>query len=104
MTMVPRTGPFSASSALATTSWYHRGKSVAWGVRMGAFAMAGDVTAGELAAQNRQNAGFVPPVRGGEASEAGRAPGDLGGAEDAVSPPERTRLHLGDPTGPGERG
>src|SRR5271168_463692 len=27
MTMVPRTGPFSASSARATTSWYHRGKS-----------------------------------------------------------------------------
>ena len=28
MTIVPRTGPFSASSALATTSWYQRGKSV----------------------------------------------------------------------------
>src|SRR5438270_994319 len=27
MTIVPRTGPLSASSALATTSWYHRGKS-----------------------------------------------------------------------------
>src|SRR5215210_765855 len=27
MTMVPRTGPLSASSALATTSWYHLGKS-----------------------------------------------------------------------------
>ena len=27
MTIVPRTGPFSASSALATTSWYQRGKS-----------------------------------------------------------------------------
>src|SRR5436309_15999382 len=32
MTMVPRTGPFSASSALATTSWYHLGKSSDWGV------------------------------------------------------------------------
>src|SRR5947207_701363 len=32
MTIVPRTGPFSASSALATTSWYQRGKSSAWGV------------------------------------------------------------------------
>ena len=30
--MVPRTGPLSASSALATTSWYQRGKSSAWGV------------------------------------------------------------------------
>src|SRR3954451_284793 len=27
MTIVPRAGPFSASSALATTSWYQRGKS-----------------------------------------------------------------------------
>ena len=33
MTIVPRTGPFSASSALARTSWYQRGKSVSWGVR-----------------------------------------------------------------------
>src|SRR5438105_7191923 len=32
MTMVPRAGPFSASSALATTSWYQRGKSSDWGV------------------------------------------------------------------------
>src|SRR5579875_1942600 len=32
ITMVPRTGPFSASSARATTSWYQRGKSVARGV------------------------------------------------------------------------
>src|SRR6476646_2976096 len=27
MTIVPRAGPFSASSAFATTSWYQRGKS-----------------------------------------------------------------------------
>src|SRR5579864_4125517 len=27
MTIVPRTGPFSASSAFARTSWYHCGKS-----------------------------------------------------------------------------
>src|ERR671919_335401 len=32
MTIVPRTGPLSASSALATTSWYQRGKSSAWAV------------------------------------------------------------------------
>src|SRR6478752_10043713 len=32
MTIVPRTGPLSASSALATTSWYQRGKSSDWGV------------------------------------------------------------------------
>src|SRR3954469_1870138 len=44
MTIVPRTGPLSASSALATTSWYQRGKSVAWGVRTGAFAMGADPT------------------------------------------------------------
>ena len=41
MTIVPRTGPFSASSALATTSWYHAGKSSACGVRIGAFAIGG---------------------------------------------------------------
>src|SRR4051794_13498854 len=39
MTMVPRTGPLSASSALLIRSWYQRGKSSAWGVRTGAFAM-----------------------------------------------------------------
>src|SRR5579875_3624590 len=33
MTMVPRTGPLSASSAWVTTSWYQRGKSLARGVR-----------------------------------------------------------------------
>src|SRR2546421_5278902 len=32
ITMVPRTGPLSASSALAITSWYQRGKSSARGV------------------------------------------------------------------------
>ena len=36
----PAAGPLSASSALATTSWYQRGKSSAWGVRTGALAMA----------------------------------------------------------------
>src|SRR5689334_12339590 len=38
MTIVPRTGPFSASSAFATTSWYQRGKSSAWGVSTPAIA------------------------------------------------------------------
>src|SRR5918994_3008703 len=32
MTIVPRTGPLSASSALASTSWYQRGKSSACAV------------------------------------------------------------------------
>src|ERR1700740_3252307 len=32
MTMVPRTGPLSANSAFASTSWYQRGKSSARGV------------------------------------------------------------------------
>src|ERR1700688_526602 len=40
MTMVPRTGPLSANSALARTSWYHWGKSVAWGARTLLGAMA----------------------------------------------------------------
>ena len=39
ITMVPRTGPLSASSALLIRSWYQRGKSSAWGVRTGALAM-----------------------------------------------------------------
>src|SRR4051812_2451376 len=38
MTIVPRTGPFSASCALATTSWYQRGKSSACGVSTRAIA------------------------------------------------------------------
>ena len=32
---MPRTGPLSASSAFAITSWYQRGKSSPWGVRIG---------------------------------------------------------------------
>src|SRR5689334_8641186 len=39
MTIVPRTGPFSASCAFCRTSWYHRGKSSARGVSTGCFAM-----------------------------------------------------------------
>ena len=39
MTIVPRAGPFSASSALAMTSWYQRGKSSPWGVSTGALAI-----------------------------------------------------------------
>src|SRR3954453_21386593 len=39
MTIVPRTGPLSASSALVWTSWYQRGKSSAWGVSTGALAI-----------------------------------------------------------------
>src|SRR6266581_2289656 len=46
MTIVPRTGPLSASSALVTTSWYQRGKSSACGVRTEALAMAADATDG----------------------------------------------------------
>src|SRR5438132_4333291 len=64
MTMVPRTGPFSASSALATTSWYQRGKSVAWGVRTGAFAIPSTL-------------------------EGGRGPGCLVGGEHGVGPGQR---------------
>src|SRR5919198_1085768 len=40
MTMVPRAGPFSASSARATTSWYHWGKSFPWGVSTALLATA----------------------------------------------------------------
>src|SRR6478736_3655082 len=44
MTIVPRTGPLSASSALFTTSWYQRGKSSLCGVSTGGLAMAGHAT------------------------------------------------------------
>ena len=47
ITMVPRTGPLSASSALAMTSWYHFGKSSACGVRIGGLAIAATLR-GEL--------------------------------------------------------
>src|SRR2546426_812113 len=48
MTIVPRTGPLSASSALATTSWYQRGKSSLCGVSTGALAIASDVSGPSL--------------------------------------------------------
>src|SRR3954467_8926740 len=82
ITMVPRTGPFSASSALATTSWYHRGKSVAWGVRMGALAMACD----PIANWRDEGRSWHDWCRqfGVGGSEAGRAPGDGIGGEEAV--------------------
>src|SRR4051812_27467552 len=44
ITIVPRTGPLSASSAFATTSWYQRGKSSERGVSTGALAMAAEAT------------------------------------------------------------
>src|ERR1700710_574159 len=37
--MVPRTGPFSASCAFCSTSWYQRGKSSARGVSGGGLAI-----------------------------------------------------------------
>src|SRR5438132_14306871 len=46
MTIVRRTGPFSASSALATTSWYQRGKSTAWDVSTLALAMREEAIGG----------------------------------------------------------
>src|SRR5919206_2153330 len=43
MTIVPRTGPLSAISALATTSWYHCGKFSACGVNT-LFAIGAEAT------------------------------------------------------------
>src|SRR5271166_4370002 len=69
MTMVPRTGPLSASSARATTSWYQRGKSEALGVSppfdagdrsaSGALVMAGQAT-GWAAGPWREPSGRPP--------------------------------------------
>src|SRR3954454_5760875 len=120
ITIVPRTGPFSASSALATTSWYQRGKSVAWGVSTGALAMAADPTA--------HPAGIRPPFRPhrGHArrfvaglcmsvmpnaakntrrgSEIHGAPGQAVGGEHRVGGGQRARPVLVDPSGAGQGG
>src|SRR4051794_1181544 len=82
MTMVPRTGPLSASSALATTSWYHRGKSVPWGVRMGAFAMTADA---------------MP-------SKVGGGPGLALRGEHGIGPPDSTGREFGDTACPRQQG
>src|SRR5574341_201530 len=55
MTMVPRAGPFSASSARATTSWYHWGKSFPWGVSTACLA-----TVGGLLDVRRADSGSLP--------------------------------------------
>src|SRR5487761_287340 len=62
MTIVPRTGPFSASSARATTSWYQRGKSTARGVSapLPALGVEGPA-AGAVMGAERTNAHSRPP-------------------------------------------
>src|SRR5215210_5837744 len=52
MTMVPRTGPLSASSALATTSWYHLGKSSDFAVKT-ALAMGCQATVARVSVRVR---------------------------------------------------
>src|SRR5438132_523154 len=63
MTMVPRTGPLSAISALATTSWYHWGKFSDWGVN----------TLFAIARRGYRRAGGAPGLRGPNAATAIRA-------------------------------
>src|SRR4051794_7014957 len=93
MTIVPRTGPLSASSALARTSWYQRGKSSACGVRIGALAM-------------RPRMVLAPRERGARGSRrwtpAGVAAGrvvrleSVGAAQPAARPPGTARERGGD--------
>src|SRR5687768_40267 len=64
MTIVPRTGPLSASSALATTSWYQRGKSSAWGVRTGALAMRPEATDSFWGLDSARSGRIRTPERG----------------------------------------
>ena len=63
--MVPRTGPLSASSARATTSWYQRGKSSARGVSAplvaAAFPVGGRPVAGLSAAVMAAHVTGWPP-------------------------------------------
>src|SRR6266536_1368588 len=69
MTMVPRAGPFSASSARATTSWYHWGKSFPWGVSTALLATAGgllDLAAAVAGSLLEQRRGQLPAVAAGE--------------------------------------
>src|SRR5262245_13622744 len=88
MTMVPRAGPFSASSAFATTSWYQRGKSSPWGVSTGALAMAAEGTGDPLPGRGYVSSPLLapdPPGMGGgsgarSAGSAGGRPGDAGEA------------------------
>src|SRR5919107_101753 len=75
ITIVPRTGPLSASSALATTSWYQRGKSSARGVRTGALAIGGEATGGGGGAV----AGDGAAVTGRRPAPAGRRAAELVG-------------------------
>src|SRR3954469_7027142 len=75
MTMVPRTGPLSASSAFAITSWYQRGKSSARGVSTRAmtenprrvvvthFARPGPLPGDPAAQHDRARRGRPPQVR-----------------------------------------
>src|SRR4029450_1371965 len=69
MTMLPRAGPVSASSARATTSWYHWGKFSPWGVSTASLATMGSASfwasrdsGGSLEQRPRQ----VLAVSGGE--------------------------------------
>src|SRR6478735_3663462 len=77
MTIVPRTGPLSASSALATTSWYQRGKSSDWGVST-VLAMGSILRSGP----HRSTRHFLRPLHRGDHERLPRLPavGELTGA------------------------
>src|SRR4051794_32361417 len=96
MTIVPRTGPFSASSAFATTSWDQRGKSVACGVRTGAFAIPWNLRF--VARTQRYRA-----VPGHKTLKSGGRPGSFGRGEQSVGSGEGAGLEFGDAAGAGER-
>src|SRR5215218_904310 len=69
MTMLPRAGPFSASSARATTSWYHWGKSFPWGVSTASLATMGSASLSLTGSERsllEQGPGQRPAVGGGQ--------------------------------------
>src|SRR5215218_10396551 len=69
MTMLPRAGPVSASSARATTSWYHWGKSSPWGVSTASLATCVPPPSGSRGPRRsllEQRPGEVPAVAGGQ--------------------------------------
>ena len=94
--MVPRTGPLSASSARATTSWYQRGKSSARGVSppLAAPARSASGRARSWAAGYRVGPGAPGTALGGRVVGARRSADavadavdlDLGGLASAPSP------------------
>src|SRR5262245_61359986 len=76
MTIVPRTGPLSASSALASTSWYHWGKSLLWLVRTEGIALVYNAALPQVGRRRRYGRVLLALI---DFEGVQRCPGDAGG-------------------------